>query len=256
LDHFKSHIRIVSAFLLREVATRYGRSPGGYLWAFLEPIAYVSVMSVIFGAFARLPALGESFPLFFATGFLAYNMYSGMASYLTSSVSANKGLLQYPTVSPIDPIVARGVLQAITSLLVAFVILWVTRHGEKHPHSLLWGDIIEAMVAAWALATGVALGNIVLFERFPLYEKLFGIIMRPLFVLSGVFYVPRQMPHPFREFLLANPVTHVVILFREGFYGADIMDGMDFSYLFWFSLILLSSGLFIFTVWPVARRQN
>lgn len=226
------------------------------MWAFLEPIAYVAIMSVIFSAFARLPALGETFPLFFATGFIAYNMYSGMVSYLTSAVSANKGLLQYPIVSPIDPIVARGILQAVTSLLVAFVILWITRLGEKHPHSLLWGDLVEATVFAWILATGVALGNVVLFERFPLYDKLFGIIMRPLFMLSGVFYVPSQMPHPFREFLLANPVTQVVILFREGFYGADIMDGMDLPYLVWFSLILLFVGLFIFTVWPVARRQT
>lgn len=74
-------------------------------------------------------------------------------------------------------------------------------------------------------------------------------------MLSGVFYIPGQLPHPFREVLLANPVTHIIILFREGFYGASVMDGLDLGYLFWFSLIVLFAGLFVFTTWPTARRQ-
>ncbi|KGE01630.1 ABC transporter permease [Rhizobium sp. YS-1r] len=256
MDHLLLHLRVVSAFVIREIATRYGRSPGGYIWAFLEPVAYVAMMSVLFGAFARLPPEGETFPLFFATGFIAYNMYNGMSGYLSSAISTNKNLLQYPSVSPIDPIVGRAVLQALTSIVVGMVILWAARLLEKHPHSVAWAPLLESTVCAWMLAAGIALANTVLFERFPLYEKIFGIVTRPLLMLSGVFFLPGQMPHPFREILLANPITQVVILFRQGIYGASVLDGLDLAYLFWFSLIFLFSGLFVFTVWPVARRHT
>jgi capsular polysaccharide transport system permease protein len=249
-------MRVVFAFIIREIASRYGRSPGGYLWAVVEPIAYVGMMSLLFGALARAPALGTSFPLFFATGFIAYSMYNGMVGYLSSSISANKNLLQYPLVAPIDPFVGRAILQGLTSVVVAAVILWGAWLTEPHSPALNWAALIEATAFAWALAAGVALTNIVLFERFKLYEKIFGIVTRPLFLLSGVFYVPNQMPHPFQEVLLANPITQIIVLFREGFYGANVTDGFDMNYLFWCVLVTAFTGMFTFTMWPVGRLRT
>lgn len=237
------------------MSTRYGRSPGGYAWAFLDPIGYVAMMSALFGVVARLPATGESFPFFFATGYIAYSMYNGTAAYLSSSVAANKNLMQYPKVSPIDPFIGRAVLQAVTSTVVGIVVLWGTRLGEKHAHALIWTALFASILLAWMLAAGVALINIVMFERFPLYEKMYGILTRPLFFLSGVFYVPGQLPHPFREILLSNPVTHIIILFREGFYGETVADGLDVSFLSWSASITLFAGFLIFTLWPVGRRR-
>jgi capsular polysaccharide transport system permease protein len=250
------HLRVVFAFIVREMASRYGRSPGGYLWAVVEPVAYVGMMSLLFGSLGRMPALGTSFPLFFATGYIGYNMYNGMVGYLSSAIGSNKSLLQYPLVAPIDPFIGRGILQAATSVVVAIVILWVADLTEPHPHEIKWSALIEATALAWALAAGVALTNVVLFERFKLYEKIFGIITKPLFLLSGVFYVPSQMPHPFKEILLANPITQIIILFREGFYGASVLDGFDMLYLFWWVLPLTFLGLFTFTMWPVGRLRT
>ena len=36
-------LRCVIALMLREMATTYGRSPGGYLWVMLEPIAGIAL---------------------------------------------------------------------------------------------------------------------------------------------------------------------------------------------------------------------
>ena len=41
--------RTVSALMLREMSTRYGRSPGGYAWALLEPVGAIIVMAIGFG---------------------------------------------------------------------------------------------------------------------------------------------------------------------------------------------------------------
>lgn len=98
LNYLITHIRIVSAFVIREIATRYGRSPGGYVWALLEPVAFIGLMSVLIGSIGRMPALGTSFTLFYATGYLAFSMYKGMEGYLVSAVSGNKALMSYPKV--------------------------------------------------------------------------------------------------------------------------------------------------------------
>lgn len=254
--YLTSHVRVVSAFIIREIATRYGRSPGGYIWALLEPVAFIALMSLVMGSLGRAPAIGDSFPLFYATGFLAFNMYKGMEGYLISSVSANKALMSYPKVAPIDSVVARFILQGITSVVVSIVILGGTMLTVHNSLSLHWAYLLEATGYAWFMALGMALMNIVLFFRFPLYEKIFAIVMRPLFILSGILYVPSQMPHPFSDILLDNPLVHIVMLFREGFYGSRAAEGLDLWFLSETSVVMLFIGFLFFTFWPVARERD
>ena len=70
-----STLRTVLALMLREMSTTYGRSPGGYLWAILEPAGGIAMMSVAFGLVLRSPSLGTNFPIFYATGYLPFMMY-------------------------------------------------------------------------------------------------------------------------------------------------------------------------------------
>lgn len=254
MSYFAAHCRVVTAFVIREIATRY-KSPGGYLWAFIEPACYIAMMSVIFGTLARTPALGENFSFFFATGYIGYSFYAGMVGYLSSAIRANKSLLQYPVVGPIDPVIGRLVLQSITSVFVAVVILFLTRMSEKHPHDIQWGFLFMSVCLAWTLALGVAMANIVLYEKYPLYEKLFDIAMKPLFLLSGVFYLPGEMPHPIREILLYNPIAHIVMIFRTGFFGPRASNGLDLAYVCEWATIGLMLGLMIFSLFPVGRTR-
>ncbi len=256
MDYLRTHLRIVSAFIIREIATRYGRSPGGYLWAFLEPIAFIALMSSLMSAIGRSPPMGTSFTLFYATGYLAFSLYRIMENYLTSAVSANRSLLSYPSVAAFDAVVARFILQAGTSVVVSVVIILGALQTVRHPISLDWARILEAATAAWIMAIGVALCNITLFFKFPLYRKAYENLTRPLLLISGVFILPTHVPHPYREWLLWNPVSHIVILFRRGFYGAPGHDGLDVQFLTITVCTAFFLGMLIFTVWPIGRLRD
>lgn len=256
MNAIKVHLRVVGAFILRETASRYGTSAGGYLWAFVQPIAFIALMGALMGAIGRVPAMGESFLLFYATGYLAFNMFRAMESYLTSSVSANRALLTYPVVAPIDAVFGRFVLEAITSIIVSTIIIGAALHYARHTSPIIWIDIFEAIALAWMMALGVAMANIVLFFHFPLYDKAYKILTRPLFLLSGVFYVPASMPPPFGSYLLDNPLTHLVILFREGFYGESPVNGLDKRFLVESSGAALSVGFILFTFFNVSRLRE
>ncbi len=254
--YIQSHLRIVAAFVMREVSTRYGRSPGGYLWAFLEPIAFITMMSLLMSAIGRSPAVGTSFVLFYATGYLAFGFFKATEGYLTSAVSANRSLLSYPNVSAFDAVIARLILQALTSVIVATAILSFVVLTLRHPVWVDWSKIVLSAILAWTLAAGVAFANITLFFYFPIYQKVYEIVTRPLFIISGVFLSPSHLPHPMREWMLMNPITHVVLLFREGFYGGAGRDGLDMPFLVICASVALFTGLFIFTFWPVARLRE
>lgn len=238
---------MVGALVIREMSTRFGSKPGGYIWAILDPAAHIAFLSVIFMAIAHAPALGTSFPLFFATGYIGFQFYQAMAGYLNGAVNANRAMLSYPNVAPIDTVFARYVLQLGTTALVAFFVFASIGLSLKRPLTIQWPYIMEAAFTASLLALGIALANNVLFPKHPLYQQFFDIVTRPLFMISGVFYLPESLPHPVREVVLTNPLVHIVMLFRKGFYPEYRAIGYDAGYLYGIALSALFVGFFIFT---------
>ena len=107
-------LRTILALILREMSTSYGRSPGGYLWAILEPALAIGVMVAIFSTGFRSPRLGTNFPIFYASGFLVYFCFSNPSIRVSQAVNFSKQLLAYPRVTFIDTIIARFLLSALT----------------------------------------------------------------------------------------------------------------------------------------------
>ncbi|RVQ20100.1 ABC transporter permease [Sinorhizobium meliloti] len=243
----ETYLRVISAMIVREMSTRFGSKPGGYIWALIEPVGYIAMMTVIFGAIAHTPALGTNFMLFFATGYLGYQLYQAKVAYLGAAVRANKPLLSYPNVAPIDAITARYILQTLTTALVAIIVFSAISMTMPHALELNWARLLEAELFAGFLALGVGLFNSVMFIKYALYEQLYGIITRPMFLLSGIFFLPESMPHPYKEFLLFNPLVHVIMLFRTGFYPEYRAISLDIPYLAAFSALVFFGGLTVFT---------
>ena len=115
--------RAIVALMLREMSTTNGRSPGGYLWAVLEPVAGIALLSLVFSVAFRTPALGISFPMFYATGMLPFLMFMAINNTVAQSLKFSRPLLAYPTVTFVDALIARFLLNAMTQLMVAYIVL-------------------------------------------------------------------------------------------------------------------------------------
>ncbi|WP_042777985.1 ABC transporter permease [Sinorhizobium fredii] len=256
MELLRQHARITAALMIREMSTRYGGKPGGYLWALFDPTAHVVMLTLIFQTIARLPALGTSFPLFFATGYLPFHCYQSMQSFISGTIKANKALLSYPIVTPADAVTSRYLLQASTSFLIVIIVLNVVALESDLTLHIDMTSAVAACVTATLLGLGVGLTNIALFARFPIYEQVFGLVMRPLMLLSGVFFLPHLIPHPFDKLLLYNPVVHVIIWFRRSIYPEYWAQGLDLNYLYAFTAISVFVGLSLFTFSARAMREG
>ncbi|MCL6707702.1 ABC transporter permease [Pseudomonas sp. R2.Fl] len=237
----------MAALLIREMSTRFGSKPGGYIWALVDPAAHVMLLTVLFQVVSHVPALGTSFPLFFATGYIGFQFYFAAVNYVGGALSANKALLNYPNVAPIDTVIARIILQIGTTAFVGILVIGAISHTMSTPIEYNWAAILESIFAAALLALGAALANTVLFLRWPFYESIYGIVTRPLMLLSGVFFLPDSIPHPYQDILLLNPVVHIIIMFRKGFYPEYRAEALSTEYLYGFVFISLLLGTALFT---------
>lgn len=212
-------VRTILALMLREMSTTYGKSAMGYLWAILEPAAGLMLMSIIFSLAFRSPSLGTNFALFFATGFLPFTAYLDASNKVAVSVRFSKQLLFYPGVTFVDTILARFLMSAMTNIMVGMVVLTGILIAYDLDVILDVPAIMMGYVMAFSLALGIGTLNCFLLSMYPVWERTWAILNRPLFILSCVIFLFDAVPMPYRDWLWWNPLVHVVGQVRSGVYA-------------------------------------
>jgi capsular polysaccharide transport system permease protein len=237
--------RVILALMLREMSTRYGRTPGGYVWALLEPLGAVLILSIGFSLLVRSPPLGTSFILFYATGMMPFDLFQKVSGTTAKSLRFSRPLLAYPAVSWIDAVLARFFLTTLTSMTVSYILLSVIMmFSDTHSVIDVW-PILAAMSLAAVLGLGVGSVNAVLMGFYPTWESIWSIITRPLFIASGILILYETLPNTVRDILWWNPLLHIVGEMRTGFYPMYDATYVSLIYVLMVALALLAFGLML-----------
>lgn len=248
--------RVILALMLREMGSTYGKSPGGYLWAILSPLGTIVMMSIAFSLLVRSPALGKSFILFYATGFLPFTMFSTVSAKIGRAIRYSKPLLVYPRVTWIDSVIARFSLNVITECVVfCLIIAGIFVIADIHT-SIEIVPIIAGLSMMASMGLGVGLFNCLLTGYFPIWGRVWEIISRPIMIASGIFFLPDDLSGPTRDILWWNPLVHGISSVREGFYPTYHSHFSTLSYGTFLSMILIAISLVFLRRGYLASMEN
>jgi len=237
--------RSISALILREMSTRYGRTPGGYVWAMLEPMGMIIILGFAWSMLARAPTLGTSFFLFKGTGFMVLQMFLVNSKLVGSAMSFSRPLLFYPRVTWLDAILARFILNSLVVTLTTTIILTGIMVYENIHTVLDYPRILAAMGLAALLGLSVGILNCYLFQRIPVWGQIWSIATRPLFLVSGVIFIYEDLPQMGKDALWYNPILHLTGLMREGFYPLYHPDYISGAYLGLWIFLPMVTGLLL-----------
>jgi len=160
-------------------------------------------------------------------------------------VTSNSSLLQLPLVTPFDVVVARGLLEFATDIVVAVILLAsFAAFGLPAMPDNLWGAA-NALIVIALLGGGVGFINAVLQTLFRSWDKFWNNATRLLYFFSGIFYVPGMMPDWARDILSWNPLLHAIDWFRAAFFSAYLPHWLDRRYLVICAVLALVAGLAI-----------
>jgi hypothetical protein len=100
---------------------------------------------------------------------------------------------------------------------------------------------------AWAALLGLGVGtlNCAIAGLVPVWENVWSIITRPLFLASGVFFTYEDMPRPVQEVLWWNPLLHVTGTIRTGFYPSYDATYVSGVFVLGVSGIAVAAGLLL-----------
>lgn len=237
--------RTVLALMLREMSARYGRSPGGYLWALLEPLGAILLLSVAFSLISRHPSLGTSFVLFYATGYLPFSLYQSLSTVTARALGYSRALLLYPAVTWMDSVLARFILNTLTTVMISYILLSLIMLLTETRTVLEVGPILMAYAMAMVLGLGIGSLNCVLFGLFPAWEMVWSILSRPLFLASGILILYENMSVMLRNILWWNPLLHITGEMRKGFYPMYSASYSSPAYVFGIGLGLMALGFIL-----------
>lgn len=235
--------RTVTALILREMSTRYGRSPGGYIWALLEPLGSIFALALAFSLLVRTPPLGTSFILFYATGFVPFTLYQSLANTIARALDFSRPLLRYPTVTWVDALVARFLLNTLTGLVVASLVFVIIRQISDTRTLLNVLPILHALGLSLLLGAAIGTLNCALGGLINIWDMTWSILTRPLFLASGVLFLYEGMPTGVQNVLWFNPLMHITGILRMGFYPTYNPTYVSSLYCIGFSLITLFLGV-------------
>jgi capsular polysaccharide transport system permease protein len=243
-DRLRNQARVIHALIIRETRTRFGDSRLGYGWALIEPILHILLLSAAFSLLMHgNPPIGTHFFVFYFTGLIPYHVFVHTSTSMMHGITSNGSLLQLPPVKPFDVILARGLLEFSTDIVVATSLLagFAAIGIPAMPEHL--GSVATALIVTALFGCGVGFVNAVLQTLYRSWDKLWNNATRLLYFFSGIFYVPGMMPDWARDILAWNPLLHAIDWCRAGFFGTYQPHWLDRGYLLIAAMLALLAGL-------------
>ena len=238
----REHARTIDALMMREALTRFGRSRLGYLWAVIEPAAFIGVFLLLRAYVRQSVPIGESVVLFLLSGIVAARVVLSVAGKVTGAIEANRVLFVFPLVNPLDAVLGRWVLEVLTGLVVLILFFGGLLALTDDVEIARFAVFTQAVLVAMVLGVSIGTFNAVLSAVVPSWARIWSMLSLPLFVTSGAFLVPATLPPALLAIIAWNPILHVVEWFRTGIY-LDYVDVLDRSYPLLLSVLLLGAAL-------------
>lgn len=244
LRGLKRQSSVVMAILFKEFKVRQRTSKFGIIYVLVEPIIYILAITAIRWLIrGRTDVDGLHVLIWIPLGVAAYLMFMRSVTKISSAISGNKGLLDFPQVKPIDAVIAiflfEMMLTMLGSGLAMFLIWWFFGQFASLPNPL---EAIGVLLALLAGCFGIALLLSVYGTFYENIPRTIKYLNRPIIFISDVVIPISFLPGWIREYLAWNPLLHFVQHFRLYAAGHPTIPEGDLGYACFMSALVLGVG--------------
>lgn len=247
LSRFKRSLainkRVLWALILREMLTRFGRENLGILWLILEPMMFISGITVLWTVME--PGLVDtgSVAEFAVVSYPTVLLWRNSPGRMIKAIESNQSLLHHAFVKPQDFFFSRLVLELV-SATAAFVIIFLFFYFigiMRLPYSILDMIFGWCMIAFFSIGLALIIGGLA--EISEIAERLWHVASYFMLPISGAFFPLYIVSEPLRSYLMLSPLVDGVEFLHHGYYGFRMKTYFNLEYAIVVDLILLFLGL-------------
>lgn len=235
---------MISSMVKRDLVGRYKKSVLGFLWSFIDPLIQLLIYTFLFTVI-----MPTNIPYFHICLFVALVPWLFIASCLTGgcmSVIGQQDMLKkiyFPReVLPVAFVTAQFVNMVLSFIMVFFVLL-ITGYG------LSWTAILclpLVMITEYILALGITFIASSITVYFRDFQQILNALSLVLMYASPIIYTLEFVPQKYRIFYMMNPITRVLVAYRDILYYKQLPELSNMVLGIIESLIVLFIGVVVF----------
>lgn len=232
----------------RDFEKKYIKNYFGFIWAILDPLAFVLILYLVFRNRFSSADPGETpYVVYLITGYVAYDAFCGSLRSITSCINDHSFLLKkvnfrsaiLPIVTLFSHLMVHGIVLAICIIILLF--------NNTFP-DLFWFQLVYYIIAMSVLLICIGWLTSSIYLFFPDIYNIVGIITHALLFLSPVFWNMQGLEIRDQFILKLNPLYYIVngyresLIYHQGFWTHPVL-----TIYFWsFCLIALIIGVAVF----------
>lgn len=242
---------LIMLFVRRDFVSVYKQTILGPLWYLIQPVFTTIVFTVIFGKVANIPTDGIPQPLFYLSGIVAWQYFSGCLNKTSSTFVGNAGIfgkVYFPRLTvPLSVVISNLVSFAIQLLLFGGVILYYLAQGAAI--SLQWSVLLVPLLILQMAALGLGFGIIVssLTTKYRDLTQLVGFGVQLWMYASPVVYPTSMIPEKYRWLMALNPMAPIIEAFRYAFLGVGTVNVGSMAISAVMTVVILVIGIILFS---------
>lgn len=238
--------QMIFSLVKKDLRGRYKGSVLGFLWTFINPLMQLMVFTMVFSIILRSDI--EKYYLFLFVALIPWNFFSSCLSGGARSVLNEQSMvtkIYFPReVLPIS-YVTSGFINMLYCFIVVFIV--VIFSGIKiYPPALLC--LIPVMLIEYVMALGVTFFTSAVTVYFRDFEHIMGVIGMAWQYLTPVMYPMSWVPDKLLFIFNMNPMTHVILAYRDILYYGKVPDMSTLVRAVVFAFAILLVGSFTFKI--------
>lgn len=239
---------LIWALAMKELKIRYKRSVLGFLWALLNPMLLMLVLSVVFSTIMKINI--PHYPIFLLSVLLPWTFFAQSLSYAVESIVGNADLIKKVRVAKlVFPVAA--VISNLINLLLSMIPLALIVLVMRHPFHVTWLYLPVPLLAL----TIFTLGATFFFAAANVYYRdvahILQILLQAWFYVTPIIFSIDFFPQHYRWIFKLNPIQFVLNGFRLSVYYGLLPTPQSIAVSFICAFAALFIGFSIFH-----RHQN
>jgi homopolymeric O-antigen transport system permease protein len=210
---------LIWALALKELQVRYKRSALGFLWALLNPLLMMVILTMVFSTVMRVPV--HDYPIFLISTLLPWTFFSQSLAYSVESIVSNGDLLKKVYVAKsVFPIAA--VVSNLINFLLSMIPLILLLVVFKFPFYWTWLYLLIPFVSLVLFTVGCGFFFAMVNVFFRDMSHILQIVLQAWFYFCPIIYSLDFVPARYRPLFRLNPLAYPLNGFRLAIYYGQL----------------------------------
>ncbi|MEE9438641.1 MAG: ABC transporter permease [Saprospiraceae bacterium] len=233
----------------RDVRVKYAQTYIGLLWAFINPVFNLIILSFVFGIVAKVDTEGVPHLLFTIAGLSAWTYFSTLLSEAGNSIVGAQGMIKkiyFPRlVIPLSKALSGLVDFGVTLLCLLVIMLY---YGVLPGANIIWLPLFLILALMSGLAGGIFVSALT--ARFRDFSFVVPMLVRVGMYATPIAYSASLVPEKYKFLYFLNPMAGIV----EGFRWSLLGTGSPEPYMLYsIGLMIL---IFVFSLFFFAKVEK